>query len=63
MPGIVLITPHSAALHVGLKSLALSGQGYRNDPVQGYPERIQDFSPTCSAAECGVIRTTQAREF
>ncbi|OAV67735.1 hypothetical protein Barb4_02337 [Bacteroidales bacterium Barb4] len=33
--GIVPLTPHSAPLHVGLKSLALSGQGYRNDPVRG----------------------------
>ncbi|OAV65089.1 hypothetical protein Barb4_03600 [Bacteroidales bacterium Barb4] len=28
--GVVLITPHSAVLHVGLKSLALSGFLCRN---------------------------------
>ncbi|OAV67411.1 hypothetical protein Barb4_02479 [Bacteroidales bacterium Barb4] len=28
--GVVLITPHSATLHVGLKSLALSGLLCRN---------------------------------
>ncbi|OAV67950.1 hypothetical protein Barb4_02267 [Bacteroidales bacterium Barb4] len=52
---VVLLTPHFAALHVGLKSLALSGHHrvalsvnptFRKPLNAGYPERIQDFSPT-----------------
>ncbi|OAV70814.1 hypothetical protein Barb4_01104 [Bacteroidales bacterium Barb4] len=27
------------------------------------PERARDFSPTCSVAECGVIRTIPLKEF
>ncbi|OAV70024.1 hypothetical protein Barb4_01548 [Bacteroidales bacterium Barb4] len=30
---------------------------------QEYPERIPDFSPTCSVAKCGVIRMISPTEF
>ncbi|OAV70263.1 hypothetical protein Barb4_01475 [Bacteroidales bacterium Barb4] len=61
------ITPHSATLHVGLKSFAPSGH-LQGMPLllwclfyalrRKCPERAKDFSPTCSAAECGVKEDT-----
>ncbi|OAV69705.1 hypothetical protein Barb6XT_00341 [Bacteroidales bacterium Barb6XT] len=51
--GIVpCVTPRAASLYVGLKSFALSW--HLRNGNRRYPERMQDFSPTWSGAECGV---------
>ncbi|OAV69352.1 hypothetical protein Barb6XT_00527 [Bacteroidales bacterium Barb6XT] len=53
------LTQRAASLYVGLKSFVPSGLPRRHHPINykrtlRSPERAVDFSPTCSAAECGV---------
>ncbi|OAV63714.1 hypothetical protein Barb4_04814 [Bacteroidales bacterium Barb4] len=34
-------------------------KGYKNVADKGVLQRTPDFSPTCSSAKCGVIRTPE----